>query len=240
MNENTWLPHLIELRKCLIRALSFFAICFLCFFVYANACFNYFLSPLLKWVSGKLLATHVASSLFVPIMLSVYLALFVAMPYFFYQVWHFIKPGLYQREKGQFPMLFFLSVILFYSGMAFCFYVVLPLLFSFLFKATPQTVSFAPDIASYMSFTLNLMLSFGLCFEVPVIMLLLLKMNVVSLITLKKFRPYLIVFAFIIGMLLTPPDVLSQVLLAIPICLLYELGLILGAMSENKKIILSP
>jgi sec-independent protein translocase protein TatC len=235
MTENSWLPHLIELRTRLLRSAGFFVVLFVLFFYFSNGLFAFLASPMLKLLPGKLLATNVASPLIIPLQLALYAALTCSVPFFFYQVWRFVTPGLYKTEKRTLPVLVTGSILLFVLGMMFCFYLVLPFLFSFFYQAVPGYVQFSPDIGSYLSFSLGLLFSFGLCFQIPIVIVFLVHYNLVSLKRLKAFRPYLIVSAFIVGMLLTPPDVLSQILLAVPICLLFEAGLLVASKLLNAK-----
>lgn len=227
--ENTWLPHLLVLRQKILISLLFFLTFFVVSFYFSNTLFSFIAKPILSLLPGKLLAVNVASPLVIPLQLSVYCSLMLSIPFFCYQLWSFINPALYNHERRALPLLFMASVVLFICGMLFCFYVVLPFLFSFFYQAVPSYVQFSPDISSYLSFCMGLLLSFGVCFEIPIVIVFLVNYNLVSVDKLKSFRPYLIVAAFTVGMLLTPPDVLSQVLLAVPICLLFEIGLLVAA-----------
>lgn len=228
------LPYLLELRKRMIKALFLIGITFIIFFVYSNQLFYWFTKPLRHISSVQLIAIDVASPLMVPIQLAALLALIITMPYLLYQFWSFVMPALYQKEKRLFRLILFSSIGLFYVGIFFCYFAVLPLVFAFFASTLPPDVHFSPDISRVLTFCFNLIFVFGLCFELPIIILFLLKMGLVDHQQLKKFRPYFVVLAFTVGMLLTPPDVLSQLMLALPICVLYELGVFIGGYFENN------
>jgi sec-independent protein translocase protein TatC len=219
------LPHLIELRHRLLKSVVCIVSLFVPLFFYANTLFGFLARPLVKHLHGKMIAVNVTAPLLVPIELAAKVAFLLSMPYLLYQIWYFISPALFKRERGYLGKLLFTSVCLFYLGVAFCYWVVLPLMFSFLTSTVPANVALMPDISYYLSITSRFFILFGFAFEVPVVVFFLVASELVTVSSLEKGRPYLIVGAFIIGMLLTPPDVLSQVLLALPLCLLYELGI---------------
>lgn len=220
-----YLPYLIELRRRLIFCLLVISCLFVFYFLNANWLFSWFAHPLSTLLKGNMQAIDVASPLVVPVSLAAYFSLLTAMPFILLQFWQFIKPALFVNERKSGWLFLSGSILLFYLGVLFCFRVVLPLMFAFLVGNVPPAITFSPDISRYLSFSLRMLLIFGLCFELPIIIRFLLMKKIVSKAKLTKTRPYVIVSAFIIGMLLTPPDVISQLLLAIPICLLFELGI---------------
>jgi len=222
--------HLNELRQRLLRTLLVIGVLFILFFYYSNSLFNWIAQPLLSLLpaNSHMIATQVTSPLFIPLQLAFNLALLAASPYFLYQLWAYIAPALYHNERKLFYSLLALSAILFLLGVGFCYTLVLPILFRFLTQTTPSAITLMPDMAHYLNFISHFCLLFGLSFQLPLLNTLLVKINVISITQLKKFRPYAIVFAFTLGMLLTPPDVISQLLLAVPLCLLYELSIILN------------
>lgn len=221
------ITHLIELRNRLLRALICVLIVFCLLVYWANDIYSLLASPLTERLpsGATMIATNVATPFFTPIKLTAVVAVFLSVPYILYQIWAFVAPALYQHEKRLVYPLLFSSTILFYAGVAFAYYVVFPLAFGFLTSTAPEGVTIATDISSYLDFVLTIFLAFGVCFEVPVAIILLCWTGVTTAQDLREKRPYIIVAAFIIGMLLTPPDVFSQTLLAIPMCLLFEIGL---------------
>ncbi len=222
------ISHLLELRNRLLRCIVFVLIVFLGLVYFSNDIYHLVASPLLEVMpqGASMIATNVATPFFTPIKLTAIAAVFVSVPYLLYQVWAFVAPALYQHEKRLIYPLLFSSTILFYAGVAFAYYVVFPIAFGFLTSTAPEGVVIATDISSYLDFVLTIFLAFGVCFEVPVAIILLCWTGVTTPQDLVAKRPYIIVAAFVIGMLLTPPDVFSQTLLAIPMCLLFELGVI--------------
>ncbi|EQA05207.1 twin arginine-targeting protein translocase TatC, partial [Glaesserella parasuis 12939] len=183
---------------------------------------------------ATMIATNVVTPFFTPIKLTAIVAVFISVPYILYQVWAFIAPALYKHEKKLVYPLLISSSLLFYIGVAFAYYVVFPLIFGFLTQTAPEGVVMATDINSYLDFILTIFLAFGVCFEVPVAIILLCWSGVTTAEDLKEKRPYIIVAAFVIGMLLTPPDMFSQTLLAVPMCLLFELGLLVARFYQPK------
>jgi len=227
-NQSTLLPFLVELRSRLLRC--FFVLCvFLSVLLYfADKLYTLLAQPLLKFLpQGHLIATQIVAPFFVPFKLALLASFLLTMPFFLYQLWAFAAPALYPHEKRFAWPLLFLSTLLFYAGMLFAYWVIFPLLFRFLTQAVPQGVTMSPDITQYLDFTLNMLLIFGVLFEIPIIMLLLALSGLVTRARFVKMRPYALVGAFILGMLLAPPDVLSQTILAVPIWLLFELGILL-------------
>ena len=180
-----------------------------------------------------MIATHILSPLLVPLHLAANAALFCTAPVALYHIWRFISPGLYRSERQKLGAAIVLSLLLFIVGVLFCFYLVLPFMFQFFTQATPSPVKMLPDLTSALDFITRMLLLFGFCFQVPLICITLIYVGLVDIATLRKIRPYIIVGAFILGMLLTPPDVFSQVMLAVPLCLLYELGLFLAVTIEK-------
>lgn len=227
-----FITHLIELRDRLLRAIISVAIVFACLFSFANDLYEFVSEPLRSHLpqNATMIATDVASPFFTPFKLTTYVAIFLAMPYILYQAWAFIAPGLYRREKKIMLPLFLCSVALFYAGMAFAYYVVFPLVFMFFTSVGPANVTMMTDINRYLDFVMALFLAFGFCFEIPIAIVILAWLGAVNPDNLAKKRPYVFVMCFVIGMVLTPPDVISQTLLAIPMWLLYEAGVLFGRM----------
>lgn len=229
------LEHLLELRRRALSLLLWFGGLFTLCFLKANTLFHYLTLPLSKALPehSKLIATQITAPLFTPLQLSFNLALLGAAPIALYQIWQFVAPGLYQQEKKPLLAGILFSLILFLLGLAFCFFFILPFMFHFFSQSTPVGVRYLPDIASALNFITHMLLVFGLCFQVPLVVMVLVKSGLLAHQTLVHLRPYVIVSAFIIGMLLTPPDVLSQIMLAIPLCLLFELGVFLSRWVQN-------
>lgn len=225
-----FLEHLIELRDRLLRIVIAIIAVFILLSPFVQDLYNWLSDPLVRHLpeGEKLIATGVASPFIIPFKLALMVAFIVTLPYTFYQIWGFIAPGLYQHEKRLVTPLLLSSVGLFYVGMAFAYFVVIPMISRAAVAFAPSNVTPTPDIAAYLDFTVAMFLAFGLSFETPVATILLIGMGVVSVETLSKARPYIIVGAFVIAMFLTPPDVVSQILMAVPIWLLFELGLVLS------------
>ena len=236
-NLDKVVQHLIELRRRLFFIFFSVSICFVLFFYFATPLFSWLSAPLLQHLPDRsqMIATSLTSTVVVPMKLAFILALFVNIPFLFYQLWSFVAPGLYAREQRAIWPLLLASTGLFYCGVAFAYWVAFPLLFKFFIDFAPSTIQVMPDMAAYISFCLKLLMAFGISFEVPIIIFLLVKTGICSIDAIKKQRPYVFVGAFIVGMLLTPPDVLSQILLALPLYGLVELGLITATLSEKKR-----
>ena len=234
--EGTLLSHLVELRTRLFWIFGAVFLVFLALLPFAKMIFNYVAAPLVSVVpSGELIALSPVSPLTAVIALNFYIALFIAMPVVLYQVWAFVAPGLYMKEKRfAFPLLA-TSVILFFVGMAFAYYVVFPLIFGFVSTFTPDTVNYQPDMTEYVSFVMMVVLVFGLAFETPIATVLLVMTGLATTEKLGKARPYVFLGAFIVGMLLTPPDVISQTMLAVPVYLLYELGILMSRIVSRPR-----
>ncbi len=224
------LTHLLEFRRRLLQVIIAFIVLFVLFFYFAPNLFHQVVSPLLKVlpVAEPLIATQITTPLLVPIRLAADMAMLCTAPYALLQLWYFASPGLYRRERHRLGWAILSSLLLFCTGVLFCFNVVLPLMLQFFASAVPLNVRLMPDITDAVDFITRMLLLFGFCFQVPLICVFLVHIGVAQVKTLKTIRPYIIVSAFIIGMLLTPPDVLSQIMLAVPLCLLYELGIILS------------
>ena len=227
--EGTLISHLVELRTRLIRAALAVIGIFVCLAPFAEWVFTLVATPLMDRLpeGATMIATQVASPFLTPFKMCLFVALFLAMPVVLYQIWQFVAPGLYRKEKRfAFPLLFS-SIVLFYAGVAFAYFVVFPLMFSFFAAVAPEGVTMMTDIAYYLDFILTIFFAFGIAFEVPIATVMLVWSGLVSIESLKKARPFVFLGAFVAGMLLTPPDVISQTLLAVPVYLLYESGLVL-------------
>ncbi|TCP95207.1 Sec-independent protein translocase TatC [Cricetibacter osteomyelitidis] len=230
------ITHLLELRNRLLRCILCILLVFCGLVYFANDIYQLISEPLVSELpaGSSMIATSIVTPFFTPIKLTLITSVFISVPYILYQIWAFVAPALYQHEKRLVYPLLFSSTILFYLGVAFAYYVVFPLVFGFLTKTAPEGVAIATDISSYLDFVLTLFLAFGICFEVPVAIILLCWTGITTPEDLKKKRPYIIVGAFVIGMLLTPPDIFSQTLLAIPMCLLFEIGVICARFYRPK------
>lgn len=220
--------HLLELRTRLLRAAIAIIVAFLCLTPFSAQIFDLVASPMMNALpqGTKMIATGVIAPFMVPIKIILLLGFLIALPYVFYQVWAFVAPGLYTHEKRLIAPLVAASSILFALGIAFCYFFVFGTVFRFIHSVAPQSIVVAPDIESYYSFIITMFVAFGLAFEVPVVVVILTRIGIVSIDRLKRMRPYAIVGAFVIAAIVTPPDVLSQFALAIPLCLLYEIGLL--------------
>lgn len=231
-----FLSHLAELRDRLIRSVMILGLVFLVLFYFSNDIYTIIAKPMLEQLAGqKMIATRPASTFFIPMKLTLMVSIYLSIPYLLYQFWAFVSPGLYQREKRLALPLLFSSTVLFYLGMAFAYFVVFPLIFKFFATTAPAGVDVRPDITEYLDLVLGLFLAFGAVFEVPVATVLLVAIGIVTPEQLLKMRRYMIVVAFIVGMLLTPPDVVSQTLLAIPMWLLYEIGVFISKFVYKQR-----
>ncbi|MAQ01464.1 MAG: twin-arginine translocase subunit TatC [Alteromonadaceae bacterium] len=235
--ENSLISHLIELRSRLLRAVLSVFLVFICLAYFSNDLYQLLAQPLLRTlpVNSSMIATDVASPFFAPFKLTMVLSFFIAIPYVLFQVWGFVAPGLYRNEKKLVAPLLFSSTLLFYAGMAFAYYVVFPVVFAFFTSVAPEGVTVATDINSYLNFVLKLFFAFGVSFEIPIAIVLLCWTGVTDANSLRQKRPYVIVGAFVIGMLLTPPDIISQSLLAIPMWILFECGVVIGALYSGNE-----
>ncbi|OOF67719.1 twin-arginine translocase subunit TatC [Rodentibacter caecimuris] len=231
------ITHLVELRNRLLRCVICVLVVFIALVYFSNDIYNFVAAPLTAVMpqGATMIATNIQTPFFTPIKLTAIVAVFISVPYLLYQIWAFIAPALYQHEKRLIYPLLFSSTVLFYCGVAFAYYIVFPFVFSFFTQTAPQGVAIATDISSYLDFALALFLAFGICFEVPVAIVLLCWAGITDVHSLKQKRPYIIVAAFFIGMILTPPDIFSQTLLAVPMCLLFEVGLLVARFYQPKE-----
>ncbi|GLS92631.1 Sec-independent protein translocase protein TatC [Psychromonas marina] len=231
------ISHLLELRDRLLRIIAVVIVLFLSLVYFANDIYHYLAIPLTSQLpeGASMIATGVATPFFTPIKLTIVLSIFIAIPAILHQVWAFIAPGLYKQERRLIAPLVISSALLFYLGMAFAYYVVFPLAFSFFTSTAPEGVTIATDISSYLDFVLKLFFAFGLAFEIPIATLVLCWTGATTPEKMKQKRPYIVVGAFVFGMLLTPPDVISQTLLAIPMLILFEIGLLFARFYVPKE-----
>jgi len=231
------ISHLLELRNRLLRVIVIVMVLFLSLVYFANDIYHYLAIPLTSQLpeGSSMIATGVATPFFTPIKLTIVLSIFIAIPAILHQVWAFIAPGLYKQERRLIAPLVISSALLFYLGMAFAYFVVFPLAFSFFTSTAPEGVTIATDISSYLDFVLKLFFAFGLAFEIPIATLVLCWTGATTPEKMKQKRPYIIVGAFVFGMLLTPPDVISQTLLAIPMLILFEVGLLFARFYVPKE-----
>ncbi|MBA5764068.1 twin-arginine translocase subunit TatC [Vibrio sp. 404] len=230
------ISHLLELRNRLLRAILAVLVVFVGLIYFSNEIYEFVSKPLVDKLpeGATMIATDVASPFFTPLKLTLIASVFVAVPFILHQVWSFVAPGLYKHERRLIMPLMFSSSLLFYTGVAFAYYVVFPLVFGFFTAISLGGVEFATDISSYLDFVLALFLAFGIAFEVPVAIILLCWTGATTPESLREKRPYIVVIAFVIGMLLTPPDMISQTLLAIPMCILFEVGLFFARFYVRK------
>lgn len=236
--EDSFLSHLFELRDRLIRSLLAIGIVFVCLFPWAKELYALLAQPLLASLpqGGQMIATDVVGVFLVPMKVALMVAFLIALPYVLYQVWAFVAPGLYAHEKRLALPLVAASVVLFFTGMAFAYFLVFPTVFGFMAKVAPEGVAWMTDIEKYLSFVMSTFIAFGVTFEVPIIVIVLVQMRIVELATLREWRPYVIVGAFVVGAVFTPPDVISQLMLAIPLCLLYELGMLMARLVTRPDV----
>ena len=228
--------HLLELRDRLLRSVLGVLIVFCCLVYFSQDIYQYVAQPLLAAMpaGSQMIATDVASPFFAPFKLTLVLSLFIAMPFVLYQIWSFVAPGLYSNEKRLIVPLMFGSTLLFYSGIAFAYYLVFPVVFAFFTSVAPEGVVIATDISSYLDFILKLFFAFGAAFEIPIAIILMCWTGMTTPESLRKKRPYVVVGAFVIGMLLTPPDIISQTMLAVPMLVLFEVGVIIASFYRNE------
>ena len=235
--RNTFTDHLLELRNRLLIIISAIFFCAILLTPFANSIYSFLASPLLNVLpeGSSMIAVDVASPFLAPFKLILLLSVAITFPISVYNFWAFISPGLYSNEKKYIAPILISSTLLFYLGIIFAYSIVFPLIFNFFSSIAPQGVEIATDISSFLNFVIKLFFAFGLAFEVPIITFLLVFFEISSINSLSKKRPYIIVMAFILGMILTPPDVISQILLAVPIWLLFELGLLLARLLNKNK-----
>ncbi|MBK8322650.1 MAG: twin-arginine translocase subunit TatC [Betaproteobacteria bacterium] len=235
--QETFISHLIELRERLVRTLVVVGLCFLPAFFYASELYDLLAQPMMNALpeGSRMIATGVITPFFIPMKIALMVAFLVALPYLLYQAWAFVAPGLYAHEKKMVLPLVVSSTLLFFAGMAFCYFFVFGTVFKFISSFAPKSISVAPDIEAYFNFVLGMFVAFGVTFEVPVVVVVLVLSGIVSVEKLREIRPYVIVGAFVVAAVVTPPDVVSQLMLAIPLCILYELGIFVSRFIEKRK-----
>ena len=231
------MAHLIELRNRMLKAVIAVIVVFLSLYYFANDLYQLLSEPLRELMpeGTTMIATEVASPFLTPFKLTFFASIFIAMPYVLFQIWGFISPALFDKEKRLAMPLLFSSVLLFYLGMAFAYFVVFPLVFGFFTSAGPEGVAVMTDISRYLDFVMKMFFAFGFAFEIPIAIIILVSVGATSTASLSEKRPYLVVGCFVVGMLLTPPDVISQTLLALPMWLLFEIGLLFSKLIEKKQ-----
>ncbi len=236
-SEETFISHLMELRDRLLRALIAVAVVFLCLFPWASELYDLLALPMMRALpeGSQMIATGVVTPFLIPVKVAMMVAFVIALPYVLYQAWAFVAPGLYLHEKRLVLPLVVASTVLFLVGVAFCYFFVFGVVFKFVNSIAPKSIAVAPDIENYLNFVMTLFLAFGVTFEVPVAVIVLVRMGMVTIEQLKSFRPYFIVGSFVIAAVVTPPDVLSQILLAVPLCVLYEAGIIVARMVGRHR-----
>ena len=229
-SEDTFISHLVELRSRLMKAAAVVIVLFLGLMPWAGNIYDLLAYPMMVALpeGSKMIATGVITPFLIPVKVTMLVAFIIALPWVLYQMWAFIAPGLYAHEKKLIAPLVISSSTLFIAGIAFCYFLVFGVVFRFINDFAPKSISVAPDIDSYFGFVMTMFIAFGLTFEVPVVVIVLVRMGLVTVEKLKQIRPYVIVGAFVIAAIVTPPDVVSQLLLAIPLCLLYEVGIFLA------------
>jgi sec-independent protein translocase protein TatC len=228
----SFLSHLVELRNRLVRAFLAVIVVTVCLLPFASMLYDFLAFPMMHALpeGTRMIATGVVTPFLVPVKVVLLVALVITLPYLLYQAWAFIAPGLYQHEKRLVLPLVMASTVLFIVGMAFCYFFVFGVVFKFVYSIAPKSISVAPDIENYFNFAIGMFLAFGVTFEVPIVVIVLAKMGIVSVAKLREIRPYVIVGSFVIAAVVTPPDAVSQLLLAIPLCVLYEVGILVAAM----------
>jgi sec-independent protein translocase protein TatC len=231
-----FVAHLVELRNRLVSAVVSVLVVFICLLPFANDLYTWLAMPLISRLpqGAHMIATEVTTPFFVPMKVAALVAFLVALPWVLYQIWRFVAPGLYAHEKRLVLPLVFTSTALFYCGMAFAYFAVFPFIFGFITHTAPQGVEIMTDIEKYLGFVINIFLAFGLTFETPVAVVLLVRLGVLSVKQLTEARRYVIVGAFILGAIFTPPDAISQTMLAVPLWLLYEVGIVVARMQQKK------
>ncbi|MCW5592021.1 MAG: twin-arginine translocase subunit TatC [Burkholderiales bacterium] len=235
--QETFLSHLFELRDRLIRALVAIVVMFLPCFFYASELYDLVAAPMMRTLpeGSRMIATGVITPFFIPMKIALVAGFLLALPYVLYQAWAFVAPGLYSHEKRLALPLVVSSTVLFFLGMAFCYFFVFGTVFKFIATFAPKSISVAPDIEAYFNFVLGMFIAFGVTFEVPVVVVVLVMTGLVSVEKLREIRSFVIVGAFIVAAIVTPPDVVSQLLLAIPLCLLYEVGIFVARFVEKPR-----
>ncbi|HEX7635514.1 MAG TPA: twin-arginine translocase subunit TatC [Noviherbaspirillum sp.] len=228
--SETFISHLVELRNRIMKASVAIVVVFLCLMPWAGKIYDFLAQPMMSALpaGSKMIATGVITPFLIPVKVTLLLAFIIALPVVLYQAWAFIAPGLYEHEKKLVAPLVVSSSMLFIAGIAFCYFFVFGVIFKFINEFAPKSISVAPDIESYFGFVMTLFIAFGVTFEVPIVVIVLVRMGLVSVEKLREFRPYVIVGAFVIAAVVTPPDIMSQLLLAVPLCLLFEAGLLVA------------
>lgn len=228
--EESFISHLVELRSRLVHAIVAVILVLICLLPWSQDIYTLLATPLMAALpaGGQMIATDVVGAFVVPLKVTLMLAFLIALPYVLWQIWAFVAPGLYAHEKRLAAPILISSVVLFFVGMAFAYFLVFPTVFAFIAKTAPKGVAWMTDIDKYLSFVLTTFLAFGITFEVPVIVVVLVRLGLVQVAKLKEWRPYMVVGAFVVAAIFTPPDIVSQFLLAVPLCLLYELGIFLS------------
>ncbi|MDP9108392.1 MAG: twin-arginine translocase subunit TatC [Pseudomonadota bacterium] len=228
--QETFISHLVELRDRIIKAAAAVVIVFLCLMPWAGHIYDLLAYPMMVALpaGSKMIATGVITPFLIPVKVTLLVAFMIALPWVLYQLWAFIAPGLYTHEKKLIAPLVISSSILFVAGVAFCYFMVFGVVFRFVNNFAPKSISVAPDIDSYFGFVMTMFIAFGLTFEVPIVVVVLVRMGLVSVEKLRQLRPYIIVGAFVLAAVVTPPDIMSQLLLAVPLCVLFELGLLVA------------
>ncbi|MGB5245708.1 MAG: twin-arginine translocase subunit TatC [Woeseia sp.] len=236
LEEGTLMSHLVELRSRLLKVAGAVVGIFILLLPFARDIFSFVSQPLIDVLpGGRMIATSPASPLIAPFKMTFYVALFAAMPVVLYQLWAFVAPGLYRKEKRFAVPLLASSILLFYAGIAFAYFLVFPMIFGFFAQIAPADVEVQPDITEFLSFVMAIIFAFGLAFEVPIATVLVVWTGLTTPQKLAKARPYVFLMAFVVGMFLTPPDVISQTLLAVPVYLLFELGILMSRVLTKKK-----
>ena len=235
--SESFIAHLIELRTRLLRSAVVLLLVFICLFPWASDLYALLAQPLLAKLpkGGQMIATDVTTPFFVPLKVAMMAAFLIALPYILYQIWRFVAPGLYAHEKRLVVPLIIASTLLFFCGMAFAYFLVFPVVFGFITASAPQGVAVMTDIDKYLSFVLGMFMAFGITFQVPVAVVVLVRMGMVSVDKLREIRPYVVVGAFVVGAIFTPPDVVSQIMLAVPLWLLYEAGIVVAVWVGRGK-----
>ena len=235
--QETFLSHLFELRDRLVRSLVAVALVFIPTFFFASELYDLLAWPMMRTLpeGSKMIATGVITPFFIPMKIAMMVAFLIALPYLLYQAWAFVAPGLYAHEKKLVVPLIVSSTLLFFLGMAFCYFIVFQTVFSFIAGFAPKSITVAPDIEAYFNFVLGMFIAFGVTFEVPIVVVVLVMTGVISVEKLREIRSFVIVGAFVVAAVVTPPDVISQLMLAVPLCLLYEVGLFVARFVEKRK-----
>ena len=236
IKQQNFISHLSELRSKLLKSASFILIAFLGLVYFSNTIYEFVAEPLNAFLpeNSSMIATEVASPFLSPLRLTFYVSLLISIPYLLGQIWSFIAPGLYKNEKILTSIILSSSIFLFYSGALFAYFVVFPIVFSFFTSTAPEGVMVMTDIGKYLDFVLTMIFAFAFCFEIPILIYLLIWSGITTVESISKKRPYIVILCFVVAMLLTPPDVLSQTLLAIPCWLLFEVGLLMARLTQKK------